>query len=100
MYCQAGNNSLTIYVNGEIYKKLLQKFYISQSKKHIYSSSVYIMTLVVNYLHIYIYIYIYIYICNTFTPQIKGKCHCINVILHWLWNVNEIYALISVRTSR
>ena len=35
--------------------------------------------------------------CNTFTPQIKGKCHCINVILHWLWNVNEIYTLISVR---
>ena len=32
----------------------------------------------------------YNYICNTFTPQIKGKCHCINVILHWLWNVNEI----------
>ena len=38
--------------------------------------------------------------CNTFTPQIKGKCHCINVILHWLRNVNEIYALISVRISR
>ena len=29
-------------------------------------------------------------ICNTFTTQIKGKCHCINVILHWLRNVNEI----------
>ena len=24
----------------------------------------------------------WIYICNTFTPQIKGKCHCINVILY------------------
>ena len=35
----------------------------------------------------------YINQCNTFTPQIKGKCHCINVMLHWLWNVNEIYAL-------
>ena len=39
----------------------------------------------------------YVHICNTFTPQIKGKCHCINVILHWLRNVNEIYALILVR---
>ena len=37
--------------------------------------------------------------CNTLTPQIKGKCHCTNVILHWLWNVNKIYALISVRIS-
>ena len=36
------------------------------------------------------------YICNTFTPQIKGKCYCIKMILHWLWNVNEIYTLISV----
>ena len=58
------------------------------------------------YIYIYIYIYIiymvYIYICKykTFTPQIKGKCHCINAILHWLWNVNEIYALILVRISR
>ena len=26
------------------------------------------------------YIYIYIYICNTFTPPIKGKNQCINVI--------------------
>ena len=42
----------------------------------------------------------YNYVCNTFTPQIKGKCHFINVILHWLWNVNDIYALISVRISR
>ena len=53
------------------------------------------------YIYIYIYIlYMYIIICNTFTPQIKGKSQCINVILHWLWNVNEIYALISVRISR
>ena len=41
----------------------------------------------------------YIYICNTFAPQIKGNCQCINVILHWLWNVNEIYAHLSVRIS-
>ena len=41
-----------------------------------------------------------IYICNTFTPKIKGKSQCINVILHWLWNVNEIYAHLSVRISR
>ena len=35
----------------------------------------------------------HIYICNTFTPKIKGKSQCINVILHWLWNVNEICVL-------
>ena len=58
-----------------------------------------------NYVHIYTYAYIYIYICiytcicNMFIPQIKEKCHCINVILHWLWNVNKIYALISVCLS-
>ena len=28
--------------------------------------------------------------------QIKGKWHCINVISHWLWNVNEVYTLLSV----
>ena len=38
-------------------------------------------------------------VCSTFTPQIKEKYHCINVILHWLWNVNRIYALISVHIS-
>ena len=27
---------------------------------------------------------------STPTPQIKRQCHCINVILHWLRNVNEI----------
>ena len=37
----------------------------------------------------------HIYICNTFTPKIKGKSQCINVILHWLWNVNEICVRIS-----
>ena len=31
----------------------------------------------------------YIY-SNTLTPQIKGKSQCINLTLHWLWNVNEI----------
>ena len=38
-----------------------------------------------------------LYICNTFTPQIKGKSQCINLILHWLWNFNEIYAHLSVQ---
>ena len=38
--------------------------------------------------------------CNTFIPQIKGKCYYKNVILHWLWNVNKIYALISVHISQ
>ena len=54
------------------------------------------------YIHSYtlrIYTYTYICICNTFTPQIKGKSQCINVILHWLWNVNKIYTLILVRIS-
>ena len=37
--------------------------------------------------------------CNTFTPEIKGKCHCRNVLLHWLWNVNMIHALITVCIS-
>ena len=23
----------------------------------------------------------YIYICNTFTPQIKGRCHCIKILM-------------------
>ena len=40
-----------------------------------------------------------IYICNTSTPKIKGKSQCINVILHWLWNANEIYAHLRVRIS-
>ena len=58
------------------------------------------------YIYIYIYIYMYVcmyicmyvcmYICNTFTPQIKVKFQCIHLILHWLYNVNEIYALLSV----
>ena len=26
---------------------------------------------------------------NTLIPQIKGKSQCINLISHWLWNVNE-----------
>ena len=26
---------------------------------------------------------------TTLTPQIKGKSQCINLALHWLWNVNE-----------
>ena len=41
----------------------------------------------------------HIHTCNTFTPQIKEKCQCIYLILHWLWNVNEICALILVRIS-
>ena len=40
------------------------------------------------------------YTCNTFRPKIKGKGQCINVVLHWLWNVNEIYAHLNVRISR
>ena len=32
---------------------------------------------------------------NTFTRQIKGKYHCINEILHWLWNVDNIWTDIS-----
>ena len=56
--------------------------------------------------HIYYYTRLAMYycmyasnICNAYTPQIKGKCHCINVVLHWLWNVNKVYTLISVHTS-
>ena len=36
-----------------------------------------------------------IMLCNTFIPQIKGKCQYIKVILHWLWNVNDICTDIS-----
>ena len=36
---------------------------------------------------------------NTFTPHFKGKYHCINMTLHWLWKVNKIYALILVLLS-
>ena len=40
-------------------------------------------------------------ICNTFTPQIKGKYCCKNVILHWLWNILliSVHAYISLRHS-
>ena len=34
-----------------------------------------------------------LFTCNNFIPQIKGKCHCINVILHWHWhwNLDEVH---------
>ena len=41
----------------------------------------------------------YIYICDTFTHKIKGKSQCINVILHWLWNVNKIYAHNQIKNT-
>ena len=41
-----------------------------------------------------------IYVCNTFTPQIKVKFQCIYLILHWVWNVNEIYALLYQNTGK
>ena len=37
-------------------------------------------------------VHIYVNVITTFTPKIKGKSQCINLILHRLQNVNEIFA--------
>ena len=34
---------------------------------------------------------------TTFTPQLKGYSKCIYHILHWFWNVNEMYAQLTVQ---
>ena len=47
--------------------------------------------------HCILFQIIYNLLCTTCTPQIKGYSQCIYHILHWFWNVNEMYALLTVQ---